>query len=1715
MDFEKMMRYGRHLKALMFKNFLVKIRQRKCTLAEIFLPVYAIGILVFLKPAMQNSHYPEEVTPRGEIFVFDFDFHGQTVAVAPDTSDIKMFLRSLNEVHEELPNTAQTEQKKIPINFKYFETKEDLMAAYWRDPYTIPLAVVFENNPFDKDLRYEIKTNPVYHSAPATTELYAPLSACRRSFNPVSLASYTRRANVFVNSGNCPADAYVSSGFLGMQLLIDFTKMKIQTDLSKSNFEYPKLTIDMFPKEELNEVWMVDFKSFIPFYISMAISQFITYLLILIVGEKEKRIKEGMKIMGVKDSVYWPAWFILYAGVVLIISVIATIMLYAVGLFEHSNSFLIFLLVMLYGLTIILFAFVITAFFDKSRTAGLSGTFAANLPSLFYFVPKFLNGFGDWYYWGVSIINSSGFALAMDHALTLEVEGKGIQFHNLWQGEEISFGGSLIMMATDIILYAFLAYYLDNVIPSSHGTKRSPLFCLKLQYWFPNSFSKTNEEDVEGGNGMTSEELNCENIEPVPDTMKGKCAIRITNLHKTFQSCKKKPIKAVNGINLTIYEGQITAILGHNGAGKTTLFNILTGLTSPTEGTAHIFGMDIRNSESMEAIRSMTGVCPQHDILFDSLTPREHLNFYATIRNVRSSLIESEVEKTLNEIDLMDKADSPAKFLSGGQRRKLSVGIAVIGDPKIVILDEPTAGVDPYSRRLLWSLLQSKKEGKVILLTTHFMDEADILADRKAVVSKGRLRCCGSSLFLKNKFGIGYHLTLVLKDNAEEEIITELILRHVPEAEKARHHGKELSYILPLNAVNSFAPLFLDIEQHINNDNSDLKISSYGVSMTTLEEVFLLLEKNQDDFLDEDNLTKNIINNSKLQPISISGSDDAKKIDSESVNSESGVSLDMLVKTKSANRRNRRSVDSDGVVTGLNFEASRISPDSSKIFRALVLIRAKRLIREPSRLIMMFIAPILFSNLAYYILTQQTVKPTMVPLTLNADTYRGSTGIIALQDASDAPMSSILSDMDVEVEPYDGIFRTLLHIVPHVGALDVFSCCDINDAQYSILYNDTAQHSLPAIVNIMNNVLYREILGNNSNGTIWIKAHPFQLSTGQQDFSHIATLASVSLGAVILLMPVALCIDIVHDREMKARNQLRVNGLSSLYYFSTYFSVFASIMFAIFAMILGAMFFYDLPSLNGFSSMYIMVTLFILYTPASLLFVTCVTYLFEKADSAHSFMFNSFFMAGTLQSSLVWILDSLPIGARLFNQIHTLFSFISTTYIPFAMVYSVNKVYLNCHADMSCSKLTLCNFLTYEIFIMFVGLTAQIIFWSYVLMKLDERQGNKNNQSPCSQLSEIESQNDSFGTSSSAQYEIDGDDDVRMEENRVARFSMNRGNDSPLILLQKLRKEYTDNIYCSSGEQPNIVAIHNLSLAVEAGEVIGLLGHNGSGKTTTMKIITAEEAPSRGKVEVKGMNTNLNNRVVFKHIGYCPQEDALWKTVTVREHLELYAYIRGVPEGEIPILVDSYLEGLKMSSHADKPSEQCSGGTKRKLNFAIAMIGDPSIILLDEPSTGMDPSSKRFLWDTILASFKGKKGAILTTHSMEEADALCSRVGIMISGRLMCIGSTQRLKNLYGAGYSLEIKLKGGEHIILSLLERQDMMKKFVLDLFSQAALEECFEERMIFSVPQAGVSSLADCFKKLEEAKRDLDIEEYSFSQTTLEQVFLRFSHADDSNNQ
>lgn len=219
--------------------------------------------------------------------------------------------------------------------------------------------------------------------------------------------------------------------------------------------------------------------------------------------------------------------------------------------------------------------------------------------------------------------------------------------------------------------------------------------------------------------------------------------------------------QAVNGINLKMYNGQIFALLGHNGAGKSTTISMLTGLLTKTTGSARIFDNDLFNQ--MSQVRNYMGVCPQHDVLFDMLTPEEHLDIFYDFKGGDPARKAEEILSLIVDVGLAPDKSKQAGRLSGGNRRKLSVAIAICGNSRLVLLDEPTAGMDLSARRSLWDMLKNYRSNRIIILITHYMDEADVLGDRIGIMAKGKIRCLGSSLFLKNRFGAGYKLTMVKK----------------------------------------------------------------------------------------------------------------------------------------------------------------------------------------------------------------------------------------------------------------------------------------------------------------------------------------------------------------------------------------------------------------------------------------------------------------------------------------------------------------------------------------------------------------------------------------------------------------------------------------------------------------------------------------------------------------------------------------------------------------------------------------------------------------------------------------------------------------------------------------------------------------------------------------------------------------------------------------
>ena len=336
------------------------------------------------------------------------------------------------------------------------------------------------------------------------------------------------------------------------------------------------------------------------------------------------------------------------------------------------------------------------------------------------------------------------------------------------------------------------------------------------------------------------------------------------------------------------------------------------------------------------------------------------------------------------------------------------------------------------------------------------------------------------------------------------------------------------------------------------------------------------------------------------------------------------------------------------------------------------------------------------------------------------------------------------------------------------------------------------------------------------------------------------------------------------------------------------------------------------------------------------------------------------------------------------------------------------------------------------------------------------------------------------------------------------------------VIIANLHKVYSPSICCSKIKVP-VHAVRGVNLGVKQGEVFGYLGVNGAGKTSTLACLTGERSVTYGDAFINGYSIS-DQVVVRRYIGYCPQFDALFDLLTGREHLKFYGRIKGLKGCELNKQVEMLLKVLSLTKYANRRAGTYSGGNKRKLSVAIAMIGNPPIIFLDEPSTGMDPMARRSMWEFIRATMSGRC-VILTTHSMEECEALCHRLCIMTAGQLKCLGTPQHLKTKFGNGYQLDIQIKqvvDGD--LVNTLDTYKSKIEMELSKIFNMILIEHNQAKVVYEVTLrddnnnneingGSTMTLAQIFRKLEEYKKSLPIESYALNQTTLEQIFIRMA--------
>ncbi|XP_041925671.1 phospholipid-transporting ATPase ABCA1 [Alosa sapidissima] len=654
---------------------------------------------------------------------------------------------------------------------------------------------------------------------------------------------------------------YVWGGFAYLQDMID--QGIVQTHTGKSQ------PLGVFAQQMpypcyVDDAFMSSIGVMLPMFLVLAFMYTVCQIIKSLVLEKENRLKEVLRVVGARNGALWFASFIENMVLLTVPCALISVMVKYGNVLRYSDPSVIFVFLLVFCLATIMQSFLISVFFSRANLAAACG-------GLIYFVLYLPHSLC--YAWseqmtfpmriGASLLSCVAFGFGCEKFAKYEEQGIGIQWHNVArspEGDRYSFIVSIAMMLVDALIYWVLTWYIENIYPGQYGIAKPFYFPFTRSYWFGSASTSelgTELEDPEDHKGYLEK--------PPPNIRAG---VSVRNLVKIYKTGKKL---AVDGLSLDFYENQITSFLGHNGAGKTTTMSILTGLFAPTSGTAIINGYDIRTD--MDSIRKHLGMCPQHNVLFDDLTVEEHIYFYARLKGRSKKEVDIEIDQMIQDVGLPHKRKELAKNLSGGMQRKLSVAIAFVGGSNIVILDEPTAGVDPYARRGIWELLLKYKQGRTIILSTHHMDEADILGDRIAIISHGRMCCCGSSLFLKKCFGSGYYLTLVrttenkmasqrpaihqnsnhsqsdlvddgigsqnssCSDPPDVADVSSLIRKHVPQAVFLEGIGQELTYILPYAGARdgTFALLFKELDLEMGQ----LGISSYGIADTSLEEIFL------------------------------------------------------------------------------------------------------------------------------------------------------------------------------------------------------------------------------------------------------------------------------------------------------------------------------------------------------------------------------------------------------------------------------------------------------------------------------------------------------------------------------------------------------------------------------------------------------------------------------------------------------------------------------------------------------------------------------------------------------------------------------------------------------------------------------------------------------------------------------------------------------------
>uniref|UniRef100_A0A8D0TN67 ABC transporter domain-containing protein n=1 Tax=Sus scrofa TaxID=9823 RepID=A0A8D0TN67_PIG len=1387
---------------------------------------------------------------------------------------------------------------------------------------------------------------------------------------------------------------YIREGFLAVQHALDKAIMLYHDSSAKETlFDGISIFVQRYPypAHPQDRLFLLT-GDFLPLMFILMFAPTVLSIMRFIVWEKESRLKEYQLTIGLKNWMIWTAYLftflLFYIFIICSICVLFFAKIFNEQVFLYSDYSFIFVFLVCYAIASTFFCFLVSTFFNRANLVASAGSFL-------YFASFFPFNTITENYGQITLTRkvaaclSPNIALALGIKLLVKLELKqvGVKWKHLWTPanleDKLIFKYMLGMLLFDAFFYGLVTWYVENVFPGQYGMPQPWYFFLMVS-----SNTTVFVEDLMS--------LFHSYFEAEPTSLVA--GIRIKHLYKKFGDKV-----AINNMSLNLYKGQITILLGQNGAGKTTVLSVLTGCYRPTRGEVCIYGYDI--SKNIREIRENMGFCPQHDLLFNDLTLSEHIFFYSVVKRIQQKIPPLEVDNMLSTFNLLEKRDTFSESLTGGMKRKLSIIIALLGSPKVVILDEPSSGMDPVSRRATWDVLQQFKHKRTILLTSHYMDEADILGDRIAIMVKGTLQCCGSSIFLKKIYGAGYHIVIEREPRCDAEKISAVIYSRIPDAILENSIGTELSFILPKEHTHRYRSLFNELEEK----QKELGIASFGASITTMEEFPLYRQQFHSMFI------KRALFNWRNWRLTLLQ-----------------ISVILFVTTYLL------------TTLSLDFDLPARELDLSQYGRTIVP----------------------YSISGNSDLALNLIKNLKIFLKLKNQELRRVQGNV--------------KNYILESKEYRDFSITAFSIK-----------VEKNKTIVTILFNNEAYHSAATSLAVLDNILFMSLSGLNASIRVSNKPQPLPLygsNVGPTNGVQVA----LSLAFGMALVVSSFCLQTVTERTTKAKHIQFVSGVYLLTYWLAallwdliYFSIICCFILGVFIYCRVDAFFVNYHFLDT-------MMIFLLYGWSVVPLMYLGSLLFSSSPIAYIklTLFNYFSTVFSVVFHIM-VFYNLYVTKSTLKLIFILYFLIFSVILAFVSVFKVMLSLL----PPSVTENSVYSFGEHGIAKFLISLAALGLIFLLLLF--------------CLESTFWSLKNFFFHKIVFAVYKI------FRKRKKVSNIPLDttqrKFSVRPEHIKLLIHISYTVVLFLFSQiyfKCPVVMAVRNVSLLVQKYECFGLLGLNGAGKTTIFKMLTGEETLTSGVVLIKDNNITENIRKVRSRIGYCPQVDTMLNHMTGRELLIMYARLWGVPEPDISMYVEAFLHSMHIEDHADKLVHTYSGGNKRKLNTAIALMGKSSVIFLDEPSTGMDPVARHRLWDTVTWICKTGKTIIITSHSMEECEVICTRLAIMVQGKFKCLGSPQHLKHKFGNIYNLTAKIK-----IDNNEDKQKEFKDFIATTFPGNILNQDHQGIIGYYIPSKGIC-WGKVFHIMEEAKALFNLVDYSISQITLEQIFLTFANIDKMGN-